>query len=351
MDYQKVYDSLISNCAGRVKSKNVYYEAHHIIPKCMGGNNSTANIVLLTAREHYIAHRLLYNIHKTPKLAHAWFCMMRTSSSQNGNRKYSARQYEAAKMAHIDAMRSYTGSKNGFYGKKHNNTTKSKIVTSRNKTYNDNPELYESIIEAQKERMSTKHKGVPKSESHKAKIGKHTKGRTTLKNIITGKSIRVASHHSGLYSKHIWFNPYTIARTQHAQIINCPYCDKSGESNNSSFKKWHFNNCKMAPNYVKIHASKRDYKKFWSPWFESKCNDHAIQVYSKLFEIENLVNSNLQMGSKSIIQHIMQNLSFTEEHRYYVRTCRKNILAGNFCESSKSNLITTLGINNESNKY
>jgi hypothetical protein len=39
-----------------------YTERHHIIPKCIGGNNSEENIVLLTAREHLIVHKLLIRI-------------------------------------------------------------------------------------------------------------------------------------------------------------------------------------------------------------------------------------------------------------------------------------------------
>jgi hypothetical protein len=37
----------------------IYTERHHIIPKCIGGTDEPSNIVRLSAREHYIAHRLL----------------------------------------------------------------------------------------------------------------------------------------------------------------------------------------------------------------------------------------------------------------------------------------------------
>lgn len=39
-----------------------YTEKHHIIPKSLGGDNSPENIVTLTAREHFICHRLLTKI-------------------------------------------------------------------------------------------------------------------------------------------------------------------------------------------------------------------------------------------------------------------------------------------------
>ena len=36
-----------------------YSECHHIIPKSLGGSESKYNKVLLTAKEHYVAHHLL----------------------------------------------------------------------------------------------------------------------------------------------------------------------------------------------------------------------------------------------------------------------------------------------------
>lgn len=73
MNYQKIYYQLINRAKeeNRVKSKKIYYEAHHIIPRCLGGEGLTTqwkthnNIVLLTAKEHFIAHLLLCEIYQT----------------------------------------------------------------------------------------------------------------------------------------------------------------------------------------------------------------------------------------------------------------------------------------------
>lgn len=48
MDYICIYESLINKARDefRVKSKDVLYEKHHIIPKSIGGNNSKENLVL-----------------------------------------------------------------------------------------------------------------------------------------------------------------------------------------------------------------------------------------------------------------------------------------------------------------
>lgn len=66
MDYLKIYKNLIeiSQNKNRNKSKELYYEKHHILPRCLGGSDDENNLVLLTAREHFIAHKLLTYIYK-----------------------------------------------------------------------------------------------------------------------------------------------------------------------------------------------------------------------------------------------------------------------------------------------
>lgn len=106
MDYQKVYNQIIVRARNesREKNKDVYYEAHHIIPKCMGGEGSVRewrthpNIVLLTAREHFIAHWLLSRIHpENFKLAYAfWFMCKQDSTTQQRNITCSSRTYAEA---------------------------------------------------------------------------------------------------------------------------------------------------------------------------------------------------------------------------------------------------------------
>jgi uncharacterized alkaline shock family protein YloU len=49
----------------KTEAEYVYYENHHIIPKCLNGTNNEDNLVLLTAREHFICHKLLTYIYPT----------------------------------------------------------------------------------------------------------------------------------------------------------------------------------------------------------------------------------------------------------------------------------------------
>ena len=66
MNYKKIYDQLVEKCRVRGLDKSAlkgYYEKHHIVPRCMGGSDDVENFVLFTAREHFIAHMLLWKIH------------------------------------------------------------------------------------------------------------------------------------------------------------------------------------------------------------------------------------------------------------------------------------------------
>lgn len=62
MNYQKIYDALIIR--GKNRKLDCYTEKHHIIPRCVGGNDDDNNLVDLTPEEHYVAHQLLVKIYK-----------------------------------------------------------------------------------------------------------------------------------------------------------------------------------------------------------------------------------------------------------------------------------------------
>lgn len=90
MNYSAHYTLLIERA--KIRTATGYKEAHHIIPKCLGGTDELSNLVDLTAREHYIAHILLAKIHGGT-LWHAVNLMGRL-------KKYSNRHYEKARIEH-----------------------------------------------------------------------------------------------------------------------------------------------------------------------------------------------------------------------------------------------------------
>ncbi|AUS02907.1 HNH nuclease [Vibrio phage 2.275.O._10N.286.54.E11] len=90
MNYKKHYDAMINRAKNRILEG--YSEKHHIIPKCMGGDNSKSNLVALTGREHFVAHQLLIKIypeqHGLAKAAMLMAAISPTHSGRSKNRLY-----------------------------------------------------------------------------------------------------------------------------------------------------------------------------------------------------------------------------------------------------------------------
>ena len=76
MDYLKIYNSLIAfRQVNLISKKYQYCEKHHIIPRSLNGSDDEDNIVNLTAREHYIAHLLLWKHYKQTNNTNAYIKM------------------------------------------------------------------------------------------------------------------------------------------------------------------------------------------------------------------------------------------------------------------------------------
>jgi hypothetical protein len=107
MNYEKIYNDIISKARSEDRKKikgGIYYERHHIIPRCLGGSNDKSNLILLTAKEHYIAHRLLCMIYPThEKILYAMWCMI---NGRGQAERYipSSRIYTLLKTTHSTLM-------------------------------------------------------------------------------------------------------------------------------------------------------------------------------------------------------------------------------------------------------
>lgn len=78
MDYTKIYESVID--IARHRKLDCYVEKHHVLPKCIGGENGEQ--VELTAREHFIAHQLLAKMH--PKEHGLIFSAYKMANAKDG---------------------------------------------------------------------------------------------------------------------------------------------------------------------------------------------------------------------------------------------------------------------------
>lgn len=93
--YTKWYYMIIKNSKNQVRSKNDgYFERHHIIPHSLGGTNEIDNLVLLTAKEHFICHLLLPKMCKQEYHYHKMMFALKAMGQHRGiKRAYCSRMY------------------------------------------------------------------------------------------------------------------------------------------------------------------------------------------------------------------------------------------------------------------
>jgi hypothetical protein len=119
MNYSKIYNALV---AYRKQSPaDGYTENHHIVMRSMGGSDTKDNLVRLTGREHWIAHLLLYKIHRNSQSIHA--CNMMSMRCEERGIAYvkNSRVYEFIRIQHAKFMSdknkaSHKGEGNSQYG-------------------------------------------------------------------------------------------------------------------------------------------------------------------------------------------------------------------------------------------
>lgn len=156
--YTKWYEQLVNKAKNRTLSGDVYTETHHIVPHCISQDNSKDNLVVLTAREHYIAHLLLWRMGMPSKWHNKMMMALwvMTNGSGNGNQKmkrsklklHSSKLYETF----IEERRRISGKQAAERWKdpKYRNN----IVNQLQDRWND-PEYKERMSQVHKERMST----------------------------------------------------------------------------------------------------------------------------------------------------------------------------------------------------
>jgi hypothetical protein len=90
MNYLEIYIKLVDSRLFRGIEKEPGYEIHHIIPKCLDGENENFNLVKLSYREHLVAHKLLAKIFfdNNNKLQYAVNAMLRNFPDREKHRQH-----------------------------------------------------------------------------------------------------------------------------------------------------------------------------------------------------------------------------------------------------------------------
>lgn len=172
MDYKTIYQKLTDKVrlGYRSKKDGMYYEAHHIKPRCFGGegdgrNTKHPNIVLLTPKEHYIAHLLLTVIYPdSPAIWKAFWNMCQTGKKERY--RPSAKKYQIIRNSYIVSIQ---GPGNHFYGKRHKQESLIKIGGA---SKGRKPNLGNKYSKETRARLSYIAKQRKLSEDTKKKIGK-----------------------------------------------------------------------------------------------------------------------------------------------------------------------------------
>lgn len=208
MDYEKAYRALIESSRSR-EVPSEYTERHHIVPKCLGGSNEKENISILTAREHYLAHRLLCKIHpKNYKLSFALMVMSSGKSKSAVGHKVRSREYQKARSEFVKALRlnhpragkpltdahkakisksspRLSGDQHPMFGRTHNERTRELLSQNSNRfSGEDHPMYGKKHSQKTKEKMSLAHKKrVSTMWNHSEKIYKFSRndGRTVFR--------------------------------------------------------------------------------------------------------------------------------------------------------------------------
>ena len=114
MNYSRIYESLVSRA--RHRQAIGYVERHHILPKCLGGDDAKENLVDLYPEEHLLAHLLLVKMNPgNEKLVFAANMMLVSSTTQ---KRVTNKTYGWLRRLHVKSLSQINkGTNNPQYGK------------------------------------------------------------------------------------------------------------------------------------------------------------------------------------------------------------------------------------------
>jgi len=272
--YTDLYYKIIQHAKIRKIIPNEYYENHHIIPESFyknrvregpigwldGNPNDKVNRIKLTAREHFVCHKLLVRMTDGPakkKMIFGLWSMCRAGSKQN-RYNISSREYALLRQQFV------------------------KNITETNTGKQKKP-----LSDEHKQKLSNKTKNIPKSELTKNKmiaawsdrdrtVSESTKKLLSKSSSLFWKSDTARYIQSVKRKKFLENNPHVVAEqiTRINSIKICEFCNKS--SNIGNYFRWHGVNCKLNKWYRRIKITKKLAELFELP--EEEIGDLKIPI-------------------------------------------------------------------------
>lgn len=167
--YTSLYYRIIKAASAREQIS--YTELHHIIPKSLNGSNTPNNLVLLTAREHFICHWLLIKMVDGENKKKMVFALkMLNASNQKQHRyktKITSRIYDKLKVTYSIMLS----------GVPRSQIVKDKISATK-KLNPSHPNLGKRFNDDIRQKMSDSHKGKSHSIVTRQKMAESHFGKT-----------------------------------------------------------------------------------------------------------------------------------------------------------------------------
>lgn len=235
MNYEKIYNQIVERAKNRVL--DCYTESHHIIPRCMGGGDEKENLVNLTAREHFICHRLLVQIHPSNnKLKFALWAMCNMKSKRQSRYTPSSRIYESIK---IEVIQLISDKKKGVKLSEEHKRKTSETLKGRKRPQ----EVIDKIVKTRKENGGWEH-----SDETKNKIRSNNgMKRQEVKDKLKGREISdetrkklsdVSVHKRACIIDGVWYE--SIREASNQLDIKWDMVSDRIKSKSEKFKNWNY---------------------------------------------------------------------------------------------------------------
>jgi hypothetical protein len=274
------YKKFILSRPFRIKNSNEILEKHHILPKSFGENILDDNLILLSLREHFIAHIILYSCYNTREMNYALFRMSNYYKYDNVI-TLTSKQYEKVRGEFIKSM---SGENSPNFGKNplQNKTEEemklikeniSKRVSGENNPMYGRPWYYNSSEEdilRHNENIKNHWATLPEDELNQFKetMSKVTSGEN---NPMYGRSVFDAwkEKYPDTWEEH--YNSWIISKQKAF----------SGE-NNPMYGKNAFENKTEEEMKVMAESKSKKMKEYWAKRREEKIKRSAQTIFDLL---------------------------------------------------------------------
>lgn len=180
--YTVWYNKIVDRAMQRV-STNTYTEVHHIIPKALGGTNAADNLVRVTAREHFVCHRLLPKMttgNNKRKMVYALWCIVNVKRKDQARYRVTSREYLKIKEQHSIVCKLFKHSSETkqkiskiHKGKKVSNKTRQLMSIKAKARLNNTPEIIEKAKNTRNKNGTTRAMLSPEANAKRAETRKN----------------------------------------------------------------------------------------------------------------------------------------------------------------------------------